>query len=128
MLRATAKIQLQRMTAYAVAPTLCDDEIEALLDLSRRAAADGRGIDDSGWIETYDLNWAAYEGWNWKAAKCSDQFATAISADGISMHAEQVFDHCEKMADRYRRRIAQSGAVNTNIAPAGVFNSVIALS
>lgn len=77
------------------------------------------------WVNTYDFDAAAAEGWRWKAAKVADN--VNFSADGLTMSASQLFDHCMEQARFYAskggiRSVSMGGsydydsdvAVNTN--------------
>jgi len=49
---------------------------------------------------TYNLNRAAAEVWETKAAHASKGYA--FTADGATYNRQQVYEHCLRMADRYR--------------------------
>jgi hypothetical protein len=54
------------------------------------------------WIPTYDLNAAAAEIWDEKAAAIQDQYD--FTADGGSFHRSQSYEQACKMAAKYRSR------------------------
>lgn len=63
------------------------------------------------WIETYDLNAAAAQIWEEKAAVPAADFD--MNVDGGSLHRSQVFEQCMKMARKYRaKRSANNWTAN----------------
>lgn len=56
------------------------------------------------WLQTWDLNWAAMEGWDIKAGKVSDY--AAFGADGQSFNPQQITERCAERSRYYRSRIA----------------------
>jgi len=62
--------------------------------------------DNSDWIPTYDLNAAAAEIWDEKAAGLQSKYD--FSADGGSYSVKQAFDNAVKMAAKYRGRSSAS--------------------
>lgn len=58
------------------------------------------------WIESYDLNVAAAEGWRWKAAKVASEFD--FVTDGNQFARSQKYAHCIAQAEHYARKIARS--------------------
>lgn len=59
------------------------------------------------WSPTYDLAAAAAEGWRWKAGLVSDRFRFADGGD--SYDRNQVFEHCNKMAELYEAKARGGG-------------------
>lgn len=118
MTEATAIALLKKMTQFDVAPVLtagsATSDIETLVSLARRVDRDGREIDDADWIGTYDLNWAAAEGWMWKAGKVAN--TKDISMDNLSVKHSQVGAQCLERAQYYRRKIVGSFAVKGSLA------------
>ena len=62
--------------------------------------------DNPDWIPTYDLNAAAAEIWDEKAAGLQSKYD--FSADGGSYSVKQAFDNAVKMAAKYRGRSSAS--------------------
>ena len=62
--------------------------------------------DNPNWIPTYDLNAAAAEIWDQKAAGLQSKYD--FSADGGSYSVKQAFDNAVKMAAKYRGRSSAS--------------------
>lgn len=97
---ANAKTRLARMVAATEDPVLDDDTLEDLLVGAQIADAQGRLPNEAGYDPTYDLNFAAAAGWDAKAGKASSRFG--FSEDNQTFNRQHVFDHCERMARRYR--------------------------
>lgn len=71
--------------------------------------ADGVTYAEAGtasWTATWDLNWAAAEGWSQKAGKVAGQFS--FSTDRQSFNRNEVFAMCERQRDYYRKKISSS--------------------
>jgi hypothetical protein len=102
---ATARVRLAAMTAWDSEPTLSSPELDMLVELAQRADSDGLAPSDADWTPTYDLNAAAREGWLWKAARAASKFD--VTTDGQSVSRSQMKDHCDEMAEMYRKRIMQ---------------------
>lgn len=101
MTRADAKLRLQNMTAYDEDPILEDGDLEQLLDDSRLTDVNGVIPGATGWVETFDLNYAASKGWDLKAGKCANRFR--FEEDNQVFHRNQIHDHCVAMSKRYGR-------------------------
>lgn len=99
-----AKNRLKRMVAWEAEPTLSEGEIDDLLEIFRVPDAAGILPGETGWEPTYRLNAAAAEGWTWKAGKASEMIS--VDLDDERMSANQIFEHCERMAQRYKRKIS----------------------
>ncbi len=105
---AIAKNRLKRMTAWDSEPPLSEGEIDDLLEIFRAPDAAGILPGEDGWDPTYRLNAAAAEGWTWKAGKASELIS--VDLDDERMSSNQIFEHCERMARKYKNKI--SGTVN----------------
>jgi len=105
----TARFRLQRMAASDTDPTLSDAELEEILAAAARPDVDGLLPTDTGWTGTWDLAFAAAEGWRWKAGKVSERFA--VNLDGAGLQRQQLFEHCLEMAARYARRIVGTAQI-----------------
>lgn len=106
-----AKTQLSHMTAATLEPVLSDDDLNALLALAAIPDHVGLIVTDVGWVPTYDLNYAAAEGWRWKAAKAASSYAFVM--DGDNPTASWLHVRCKNMADAYSRKIVTSVPVST---------------
>ena len=94
--------RITRMTAATYEPLLADAELADLVALAKRPDADGALPDATGWIPTWDLNFAAAEGWSWKASKAATDFD--YSDDAGSYSRKQVYDMCADREKYYRSR------------------------
>ena len=109
--------RLRRMVAEATTDTYSDDDLEGYIEAY--PLVDERGEapyswDTStdpptqeateGWIPTYDLNAAAADIWEEKAAGIADRYD--FSADGQSYSRSQAVDHAQRMARYYRAKRA----------------------
>ena len=110
-----ARRLLKRMTAATREPVLDDADIDALLALASIPDADGLYATDAGWTATYDLNYAAAEGWRWKAGEAASSYA--FTMDGDSPERSFLMIRCEKMAKAYRDKIVTSIPVASESYP-----------
>lgn len=108
-----ARSRLANMVAADLEPTLSDAQLDDLLTLSSIPDINGVAATDTGWVETYDLNYAAAEGWRWKAAKAAASYAFTL--DGDSPERSFLMIRCEHMADRYSKLIVTSVPVDTGL-------------
>jgi hypothetical protein len=107
--------KLRRMVAEPTASTYSDDDIESYID--ECAVMDENGedptyldtsttpptvTDNDDWIATYDLNAAAANIWEEKAAALQERFDFA--ADGGNYKVSQAHENALKMAGKYRSR------------------------
>ena len=99
---AAARDRFRSLVAGDVFPTLADAELDALLLEHALPDAAGRGPVSLLWVERYDLNGAAADGWELKAAKISD--AVAITDNGTTVHGEQAVERALERAASYRKR------------------------
>lgn len=104
-----ARDRLERMVAHDDEPPLSTDEIDDLLALARRADSLGAAPSDDGWSPTYDLNYAAAEGWRWKAGKVAGRYSAQV--DGATFQRQQLFAHCLRMAEQYALRLVGSAPI-----------------
>jgi hypothetical protein len=72
------------------------------------------------WAPSWDLNLAAALAWEFKAANASGNYA--ISDTGQSLSRNQVYEHCEAQARKYRGR--RMGDIRTGMAVLGLAKSV----
>lgn len=97
--REVALATLRDMVAPTSRPTLEDATLERVLDAY--AIADRYGVAPGGddWEGVWDLNAAAANAWEMKAAKVAGDFT--FSADGASYSKGDVLAKCVEMAARY---------------------------
>lgn len=111
--------KIRRMIAEPTSATYDDDTLKAIIE--EFPLIDERGEvaytwdtstepptkeDNDNWIPTYDLNAAAAEVWEEKAAALEDQFD--FKDAGADYARSQKFDHAKKMARTYRSKRASS--------------------
>lgn len=109
MTESEARALLKLMTSASTEPKLTDDEINLILSTAKLSDTEGRAPSDAEWEPTWDLNRAAARGWDIKAGRASDHHAVTIN--GRVFSAQQVYEHCEEQARKYRKRIAGTIAV-----------------
>jgi len=80
-------------------PALSDEQIKDLVELARRPDASGLTALDGGWTPTWDLNFAAAEGWRRKAGIAAARFN--FSEDGQNFQRAQIYAHCIAQAEAY---------------------------
>ena len=78
MNRTEALQWLTETVAATTPPVLTDQQLEAFLDAARIVDSDGRAPVDDGYVETFDLNYAAAEAFEAKAVQ-----AAATDAGGL---------------------------------------------
>jgi hypothetical protein len=70
--------------------------------------ADGYTWQEAGlaaYVPTYDLDSAAADGWMHKAALSADAYN--LSDNGLSLSRDQIYQHCERQAKYWRRKIQE---------------------
>ena len=106
-----ATTRLERMTASSAEPLLTSAEIQDILVEAQRADRYGVRPSDAEWSNTYDLNWAAAEGWELKASKAASTNQFISDARGTA--SDYTFLNCKRQAEEYRSRITASIPVGT---------------
>jgi hypothetical protein len=99
---ADAQTKLALMVLADEDPELSTQQVEDLVERSRRPDAEGRVHGDGDWEETFDLDAAAAEGWTRKAGLAASRFNFA--EDGQSFDRAQVYANCIRQAEIYSRR------------------------
>lgn len=110
-------MQLREMTNEVGSSTYRDAQLTTIIE--RHPIIDERGEppyewdtstspptqdDNDDWIATYDLNAAAADVWDQKAAAAAADYD--YSADGANLQRSQVYVHCSRQAAIYRSRRA----------------------
>jgi hypothetical protein len=113
------KERLQRMVASSTEPALDDDAINDLLTLGAIPDEQGRLPTDSTWSGAWDLNFAAAEGWRWKAAAASANFNFAT--DNNRFDRSQVYAQCVAQADLYANKGALVLRLRSSTFPVEIF-------
>jgi hypothetical protein len=94
--------RLKRLTAWDKDPALSIDDLNAILEAYQVPDANGVAPGEDGWVPTYRMNAAIAEAWETKAGRAAEYVSTDMNDDRLS--SNQIFDHCEKMALKYRRK------------------------
>lgn len=98
----TDRDRLEAMIANTVQPVLTEDEIETLLFYALVPDSQGRWTDDADYVETFDLNKAAAEGWRRKAGKVAADYS--ITIEGRGLNRDEMMANMLKMAETYEKR------------------------
>ncbi len=114
MNEAEAQARLKRMTDADSDPALTVDDVADCMAMSKLVDANGLAPSDPSWTPTWDLNRGAAEGWRRKAGKLAMRFDFAT--DGQQFQRSQAVEHCERMAEQYRRRIVSSVPIPGTLA------------
>lgn len=96
-----ARAQLVQLVAQSMEPVLADEVLDSILLRARRPDGACRVPSDPAWTPTFDLNAAAAEGWETKAALTAGDYDFAAS--GQRFDRSQVHAQCLKMAELYSR-------------------------
>jgi len=95
--------QLRRMTAEPIASdTYGNSDLSQVIARYPVPDADGRAVDEVGWLGAWDINQAAADVWEEKAAAVAANFDFA--ADGGNYSRSQAHTQMLAMARRYRSR------------------------
>lgn len=106
--------KVRRMTAELTTTTYADEDIQGYIELYKLMDENGENprvpstlqpgvlFDNPDWTPTYDLNSAAADIWEEKAAVLAQDFD--FSADGSSLHRSQAYDQAMKQARSFRSR------------------------
>jgi len=101
-IEANALRNLSRMVAAEEDPYLSDFEVSELLLGAQTVDLDGVSPADGAWVPTWDLKYAAAAGWDLKSAYCANRFRFRAE-EQQTFDRQQIFEHCQAMAKRYRR-------------------------
>ncbi len=94
--------RLRRMVAEPTATTYSDDDLGAIIESHPVPDSEGYWPTDDDWTATYDLNAAAAEVWEEKAAALADAYD--FQADGASFQRNQLYANAQQQARRYNAR------------------------
>jgi len=100
------------MVAHDYEPTLAVDEVDDLLEMAKRPDLYGTLPAVDGWVATWDLNYAAAEGWALKASKAVADFD--YSDDAGSYSRQQVYAMAKEQEKSYRSRALGSLPISRN--------------
>lgn len=102
-----------RLELYALPeddPTLSEADLASLIEEHARTVdEDDNEPSSDDWTPTYGVTGvyiAIAAAWDLKASKAAGRFD--FTTDGQQFRRSQVVDHCQAMADRYRRKAAMT--------------------
>ena len=98
----TEVVKLRCMIADSTSTTYSDDDLEEIIESYPVLDSDGYDPEDDDWTATYDLNAAAAQIWEEKAAAYIGSYD--FSADGGSFNRSQMYEQAMKMARHYHSR------------------------
>lgn len=114
MNREQARTRLAEMVSASTPPVLSEADLDAALDAARVVDSDGRAPVDEGYVETFDLNYAAGAALDMKA----DRYTLAdtgglesFTSEGSAFRRRTGTDASgfRSLADRYRARSTAAG-------------------
>jgi hypothetical protein len=103
---AAIRAQIARLSCASKYPQLTDDDLDNLLLCSKRIDKFGRSILDPNWMPTYNVNYSVALGWDLKAGYAAGDFDYKDAQ--MQFDRSQVMVNCEKMAAKYRKKLAGS--------------------
>lgn len=107
-----AMARLRRLSQSESDPKLDDGDLADIIELAKIPDRFGVLPSYAGWEPTFDMDRAAADAWETKAAKAAGDHD--FQADGASYSASQVAEHCLAQAKMYRDRgVASSGGGST---------------
>jgi hypothetical protein len=104
-----AKTRLSRMVSATLDPVLDDDDLSQLLTDNLTFDSYGRGTNDSGYVDTWNLNNAAADGWAMKAGKVAAR--NQGLSDGRGQATSYLYLNCVRLEKVYRDKA--KGQVST---------------
>ena len=106
--------RLRRLTAESASETYTDEDLTAYLETYPLADADGYVSTDTAWAGNWDINQAAADIWQEKAALLATDFDFA--ADGGDYKRSQAYQQTLAIARMFRAR-RQSGTLTMIATP-----------
>jgi len=94
--------QLRRMVAEPTSGTYSDDELAGYIESYPLIDVDGNEPSEDDWTATYDLNAAAADVWEEKAAGVAD--SVDFGADGANYHLSQKYEQAMARVRYHRAR------------------------
>lgn len=122
MNRTEALQWLTDTVAATTPPVLTDQQLEAFLDAARVVDSDGRAPVDDGYVETFDLNYAAAEAFEAKAVQ-----AAATDAGGLESFTSEGSAFKRRPGTGYDGFMALAASFRAKSTAGGTGISVISL-
>lgn len=94
--------RVRGMVAEPSTDTYTDDQVDAFIEAYPLPDADGLAPTADDWTATFDLNGAAADIWQEKAALLTGKFD--VGTDGNSISRNQLFQNANRMVKLYRAR------------------------
>jgi len=102
----------RKVGEYSDTPPWDNETLIEILQNYALTDADGNDPGDDAWVPTYDINAAAAQIWDEKAASLATNVDASV--DGTSVRRSQLFQHAKQMAAYYRSlRVAKVVNVTT---------------
>jgi hypothetical protein len=111
--------RLALFTSATAEPVLSPADLEVLLAMARRVDKNTVLPGDADWEPTYDLNYAAAQGWLIKAGRLSPRYN--FMSGGKMLSRQQYYDHCMKNYYRYAMK-SPTKAHRLGMSPLGLSN------
>jgi len=122
MTRDEARTRLGSMVSASTHPALSDDQLDEFLDAARIVDTDGRAPIDDGYVETFDLNYAAAEAFEAKATA-----ALAGDTGGLESFTSEGSAFKRRPGTGYDEFMALAASFRAKSTAGGAGISVIAL-
>jgi hypothetical protein len=99
---AEARARIELFLDPQTEPIIYAAELDILLDISRRVDRSGVRPSDTGWEETYDVNYAVAQGWLVKSTRLAPRY---LFMDAGKMYSRnQFYDHCVALHKKFLMR------------------------
>lgn len=119
MTEAEARARILTFVAASDEPVLASADVEVLLDMARRVDENNLAPGDTGWVETWDVNYAVAQGWLIKAGRLAGAYL--FMSGGKMLARQQMYDHCIK---QYRMYAMKAGISAVRLGPGDEMNPV----
>lgn len=106
---------LSRKVAADSEPALSPEDLNDVLSQAKRADVYGRPPTDENWSPSWEIDWAAAEGWEMKAALAASKNQTIT--DGRGTASSYLYLNCVRMAEKFRERILSSAPITKRGQP-----------
>ena len=103
MTEAEARAEISVLCDAGTEPVLASADLDLLLRKAKRVDKYGVWPTETGWTQTYDVNYGAATGWLLKAGRLANRYL--FMSGGKMFSRQQYYDHCIKM---YRLYLSKS--------------------
>lgn len=108
MNEASTRARLSTFADVNSEPVLGEADIQVILDMSRRLDINGVRPDTTGWLETFDPNYAVAQAWLIKASRLANRYL--FMAGGKMFSRNQFYEHCMELHRKFMGK-ADLGAI-----------------